>query len=94
VYDQPTARVLLGLVLIDVGDLEVRRPLDRTQPGVKAKTPNTSELWVVAPGMVVEPVPWRRLPSWILKPLTSHAAQWQVVHRGDSEVCSVLGSQL
>jgi hypothetical protein len=28
VDDQPAARVLLGLVLVDVGDLEVGRPLD------------------------------------------------------------------
>jgi hypothetical protein len=28
VDSQPAARILLGLVLVDVGDLEVGRPLD------------------------------------------------------------------
>jgi hypothetical protein len=32
---QPTVRILLRLVLVDVGDLEVRRPLDRPEPGGK-----------------------------------------------------------
>jgi hypothetical protein len=33
--DQPAFRVLLRLVLVDVGDLEVRRPLDGSETGSK-----------------------------------------------------------
>jgi hypothetical protein len=40
VYDQPPTRVLLGFIFVDVGDLEVWRPLDRPKPGVRVETPH------------------------------------------------------
>jgi hypothetical protein len=36
---QPAARVLLGLVLVDVGDLEVGRPLDGSETRSKRGDP-------------------------------------------------------
>jgi hypothetical protein len=41
---QLASQVFLGLVFVDVRDLEVGRPLDRPEPGERAKTPNVP--WV------------------------------------------------
>jgi hypothetical protein len=34
---QPAARVLLGFILVDVGNLEVWQPLDHSEPGGKGR---------------------------------------------------------
>jgi hypothetical protein len=40
VHGEPAARILFGLVLIDIRDLEVRRPLNCPEPGERAETPH------------------------------------------------------
>lgn len=40
VDDQPPTWVLLGFIFVEIGDLEVWRPLDRPKPGVRAETPH------------------------------------------------------
>jgi hypothetical protein len=37
---QPAARVLLGLIFVDVQNLEIRRPLDRSESRERAETPH------------------------------------------------------
>jgi hypothetical protein len=67
VDDQPAARVLLGLVLIDFGDLEVGGPLDG--PETRSKRGNSACVFLSVfmrsvPGRRVSSVSSRPSPKW------------------------------
>jgi hypothetical protein len=63
---QPTAWFLLGFILVDIGDLEVRQPLNCPEPGVRGKTPHPP----VLSAMVMMTILGRRVISSVMSPLS------------------------